>query len=249
MRLCFVLQSESEQQVKPDDQWESVNLLLADADETRLHHHGRPDRHPHIPDNHRELHPPVHVLLLQSAPGRRPPRLAHLHPLQWRNLSLLVHDRGLLVLTSSVPSSLRPPRHPSRHPALRASHSPSPPSAPPPSSSPPVPTPLATSPPSVTNPGPASTFPAPSSPPRRTAYTVNTASRETGNKEDYQLMRGLRRSLEKMKDEMSTVRRQSFWDAVSTGRNWHLWEGRGHFSPLCFWKNGPTGGDIEEPVN
>lgn len=35
---------------------------------------------------------------------------------------------------------------------------------------------------------------------------------------------------------------KSLWDAVSTGRSWHLGEGRGHFSPLCFWKNGPMDG-------
>lgn len=177
MCLHFVLQGESKQQAKPDDQWESVHLLLADADETRLHHHGRPDRHPHIPDNHRELHPPVRLLLLQSAPGWWPPWLTHLHAVQRRDVSLLMHGWGLLILTRSVPSSLRPPRHPSCHPALRASHTPS-------ASSSSVATTLPTSSFSVVNPNPASALPAPSSPTCRTAHTVNMGSRETGNKGD-----------------------------------------------------------------
>ena len=185
----FVPQGEPEQQAEPDDQREPVHLFLAHADETRLHHDGRPDCHPHLPDNHRELHPPVRVLLLQSAAGRRPSRLPHLHALlRGRNLSLLLHGRRLLVLADSVPDSLRPPSHPSCYPTLRPSYPPPPP--PPPSTS--VPTPLPTSYSSVPDPSPAAALAAPPSPPYGTTHAVNQGSRERGKnkKEDSERFKG-----------------------------------------------------------
>lgn len=180
--LC-IFQGEPEQQGEPDDQWESFYLFLAHTHETRLHHHGCPDGHPHLPDNHWELHPPVHVLLLQSATGRRPPWLPHVYTVLWgRNLSLLLYGWRLLILTNSVPSSLRPPRHASCHSSLRPTHPP----PPPPSAS--ISTPLPPCYSTVPDPSPAATLPAPTSPSYGTTNTVNQGSREREGKKTKMMM-------------------------------------------------------------
>lgn len=119
MDVCVIsLQGESAQQAQLDDQRKPVYLFLADTHETGFLHHGRPDCHAHLPDNHRELHPPVCILLLQPAPPRLPhgpcgpPRLTHHHARQ-RQLSLL-----LLPLVSSLHC------HPFQPPAAVATHHP-----------------------------------------------------------------------------------------------------------------------------
>lgn len=58
---------------QPDDQREPLHLLLAHADAPRLQHHGRADGDPHLPDNHRTLHPAVPLLFLPP-PHPRPPQ-------------------------------------------------------------------------------------------------------------------------------------------------------------------------------
>ncbi len=69
-------QGESKQPPEPDDQRELVHLFLADTNAARFHHHGRADRHTHLPDNHRDLYPPVCFLLLQSALADTPSGLS-----------------------------------------------------------------------------------------------------------------------------------------------------------------------------
>lgn len=133
--MCF-FQGEPAEQVELDDQWKPVYLFLAHPHEARLHHDGCPDCHTHLPDNHRDLHPPVCIFLLQPAPPRlphwpsRPPCLTHHHP--QRELCLL-----LLPLLSSPhhhtlqPTAAVPAHHPPVSPAVPASSSPPAPPHPP----------------------------------------------------------------------------------------------------------------------
>lgn len=128
--VCVFPKGEPAEQVEPNDQWEFVHLLLAHAHEARFHHYGRSDGHAYLPDNHRGVHPPVRVLLLQPASHWLPDRprgaasLAHHYP----HLCVLL----LPLISASHRCPLQPPatvtaHYPSVAPAVTA---PTPPPAP-----------------------------------------------------------------------------------------------------------------------
>lgn len=161
-RKCFpfslslsFFQGESKQPPEPDDQREFVHLFLADANAARFHHHGCADGHSHLPDNHRDLYPPVCFFLLQSTLGRHTQRPVRTTRLAYHHLVFCLLHTGLRLLRLLRPTTTHSSAFQSR---------------------PTVPAPFSTSYPSIPNPEPAPSAP-PSSHPYGTTHAVNLQTR------------------------------------------------------------------------